>query len=205
MPTSGTNGCAGTTNALTYNTSTHAWGCNTLSATGYPATTTLTASSSATLDFTSSNCIATGTYAGYQFRINGVVPATNAVSLYMLVSTNNGSTWQSTGYNYLGWAVDSVTGSGAWRGASQAQFLLHDSPLANTASTGSSFTITTHNLGLSTANFAYEEQGFTINSDGNKRFDTVSGQWAGNVNAVRFLMSSGNISTGTITCQPLPQ
>ncbi len=29
MPTSGTNGCAGTSNALTYNTTTHSWGCNT--------------------------------------------------------------------------------------------------------------------------------------------------------------------------------
>ena len=31
MPTSGTNGCAGATNALTYNTTTHALGCNTIS------------------------------------------------------------------------------------------------------------------------------------------------------------------------------
>lgn len=31
MPTSGTNGCAGATNALTYNTSTHSLGCNTIS------------------------------------------------------------------------------------------------------------------------------------------------------------------------------
>jgi hypothetical protein len=31
MPTSGTNGCAGTSNALTYNTSTHAFGCNSIS------------------------------------------------------------------------------------------------------------------------------------------------------------------------------
>lgn len=34
MPTSGTNGCAGTTNALTYNTTTHAWGCNTITSAG---------------------------------------------------------------------------------------------------------------------------------------------------------------------------
>jgi len=31
MPTTGTNGCAGATNALTYNTTTHALGCNTIS------------------------------------------------------------------------------------------------------------------------------------------------------------------------------
>jgi hypothetical protein len=31
MPTSGTNGCAGASNALTYNTSTHALGCNSIS------------------------------------------------------------------------------------------------------------------------------------------------------------------------------
>ncbi|MGD0190191.1 MAG: hypothetical protein ABSD74_05585 [Rhizomicrobium sp.] len=34
MPTSGTNGCAGSSNALTYNTATHAWGCNTISGGG---------------------------------------------------------------------------------------------------------------------------------------------------------------------------
>ena len=34
MPTGGTNGCAGTANALTYNTTTHAWGCNTISGSG---------------------------------------------------------------------------------------------------------------------------------------------------------------------------
>jgi len=34
MPTSGTNGCAGAANALTYNTTTHALGCNTISVTG---------------------------------------------------------------------------------------------------------------------------------------------------------------------------
>lgn len=34
MPTGGTNGCAGASNALTYNTSTHAWGCNTISGGG---------------------------------------------------------------------------------------------------------------------------------------------------------------------------
>jgi hypothetical protein len=36
MPTSGTNGCAGTSNALTYNTTTHALGCNTISTSGSP-------------------------------------------------------------------------------------------------------------------------------------------------------------------------
>jgi hypothetical protein len=33
MPTSGTNGCAGTSNALTYNTTTHALGCNSITGT----------------------------------------------------------------------------------------------------------------------------------------------------------------------------
>jgi len=34
MPTSGTNGCAGASNALIYNTTTHAYGCNTISGSG---------------------------------------------------------------------------------------------------------------------------------------------------------------------------
>ncbi len=36
LPTSGTNGCAGAANALTYNTTTHSWGCNTISGSGSP-------------------------------------------------------------------------------------------------------------------------------------------------------------------------
>ena len=34
MPTTGTNGCAGSANALQYNTTTHAWACNTISGSG---------------------------------------------------------------------------------------------------------------------------------------------------------------------------
>ena len=52
MPTSGTNGCAGASNALTYNTTTHALGCNSISA-GGAALSSLTAAAG-------SNTIANG-------------------------------------------------------------------------------------------------------------------------------------------------
>lgn len=54
MPTSGTNGCSGTSNALTYNNSSHALGCNTSIGTAASAVTTTCSGSSATFTATSS-------------------------------------------------------------------------------------------------------------------------------------------------------
>ena len=56
-----------------------------------------TASASATLDFTS--CISS-TYDDYLVEGLSLVPATNAVNFTMQVSTDGGSTWASTTYNW---------------------------------------------------------------------------------------------------------
>ncbi len=57
---------------------------------------TVTASSSASLSFTSSEI--TSSFATYIIMVNGLVPASNPCSLLMNWSTNNGSTYLSSNY-----------------------------------------------------------------------------------------------------------
>ena len=57
MPTSGTNGCAGTSNALTYNTSTHALGCNSISGGSTPAPEFVTWDSASTCNAGNTNLV----------------------------------------------------------------------------------------------------------------------------------------------------
>lgn len=90
LPTTGTNGCAGATQALTYNNSTHAFGCNTISAggtvttTGTPASGNLTFFSGAT-SITSGNlsgdATTSGTSAVTVVKVNGAAIPTSAKAL----------------------------------------------------------------------------------------------------------------------------
>lgn len=76
-----------------------------------------TASSSAELDFTS---VMSATYNDYFFTFSAMIPATNGNSMKIQLSTDNGSTWVTSGYvgdNNV-WAYNSAT------------------PAANTLSTG---------------------------------------------------------------------
>ena len=59
----------------------------------FPTPETHTASSSATLDFTT--CISSS-YKSYEIRFISVIPATNSIDFYMQFSTNGGSTWDTS-------------------------------------------------------------------------------------------------------------
>jgi hypothetical protein len=160
---------------------------------------TATASNSATLDF---NSVITSTYNTYFFILRDIVAATNT-QLIMRVSIDNGATFIATstydwgGVEFLAGAPGTVTAQGA--------------------SSATSYRISgSQNLGTNAASsvngFLYF---FNANSASNKRFTSDisavnngsnffkfsgSGQQttASAVNAVRFLMSSGNITSGTI-------
>tara|TARA_R100001129_G_scaffold167012_1_gene134388 strand:+ start:1014 stop:2912 length:1899 start_codon:yes stop_codon:yes gene_type:complete len=60
--------------------------------------TTATASSSASLDFTS---LITSTYDVYLITLDEIMPATHAADLYLRLSGDNGSTFSSTNYAYV--------------------------------------------------------------------------------------------------------
>ena len=59
---------------------------------------TATASSSASLDFTS---LITSTYDVYLIMLDEIMPATNAADLYLLLSGDNGSSFSSSNYAYV--------------------------------------------------------------------------------------------------------
>lgn len=74
MPTTGTNGCAGTTNALTYNTTTHALGCNTIAVAG-TVTTTGTPAAGNLAEFSGATSITNGNLSG-DVTTSGTLAAT---------------------------------------------------------------------------------------------------------------------------------
>lgn len=159
---------------------------------------TQTASASSALTFTA--CIDGTTYNEYEFRFEAIAPATDNVDLRMQVSTDGGSTWQG-GTQYVNARNRYNSGGNAQSGESSAHFSL----IANidTATAARSVTGLLHYGGISNADydgvighFTYAHNGGTV--DGlvfNGYFESVS-----TINAARFLMSSGNITSGTIRC-----
>jgi hypothetical protein len=162
---------------------------------------TQTASASATLDFTS---LITSTYSTYIFEFDDIRPATDSVTFGIRTSTNNGSSYDSaaTDYAYMQFnqaLADSITtaetvdgqfagtasltsnvGNGAAEGLSGR--LILRSPLGTARTKGGSFDIIYHDPS-------------TIPTG-------VRGWWqrraTADIDAVQFLMSTGNITSGKI-------
>lgn len=147
---------------------------------------TLTASASATLDFTN-----LPTYAIYAFVINNLKPATNATQLLLRASSNNGSTFAATGYtagiNYTSYNSATVTNVNATTSG----------PLTSNASNGvgiSGIIYFTTGNGFFWGTTSYLSTDSAVNA-----FGTTGGGVGIVPNAFRFLMSSGNLTSGTIT------
>ncbi len=154
------------------------------------------ASTSASINFTSG---IDSTYRYYKFLIDNAVPATDAVLFHMEVSTDGGSTWKTSGYLSSVFAnmSDGTTGSTG----STASVRLSHNQLANSG--GWSGEILLPNPSGSTRvkqitfNGTYLKTGATVQD-----FVTGGGVWNGAttaINAARFIMGAGNISTGTFT------
>jgi hypothetical protein len=160
-----------------------------------------TASASASLNFNS--CISS-TYDDYLIRIINLVPATNAVSLYFRVSTDGGSTWQTTLYSrwLFGWYSG---GSGVAGGTSLSEIRLNT---GNTLSNSTDIGVTGTVRISAPASSAYKRFHFDVDvysSGGLLEGATQGGAWhsATAVNAFQFYFSSGNIASGTIRCYGL--
>lgn len=163
---------------------------------------TFTASSSASLNITSA---ISSDYDDYVFVLNNISPSSNGANLIMRTSTNNGSSFDSSASDYL----YSVHLNNAASGESTSNSTSATSVLcASSVSTG------TDKLGVSG-----EIRIFNVNSTSRRKFITgqtsyigsgggthlVSARIAGlrdgtesDIDAVQFLMSTGNISVGTI-------
>jgi len=157
---------------------------------------TATASSSAALEFTNLNG-----FTAISFILQQVRPATNAVYLYMRVSTDNGSTYIATGYDYALWAVNTTPGSGALTGSNAAQILTCGNPLGNTSYVGMTGSILVAGLDSATkVKYFSIDTAYGNSTPANERSAGMGvNSTSSAINAVQFYMSSGNIADGTIS------
>jgi hypothetical protein len=159
--------------------------------------------------------VITSTYKKYIIEFDSVLPATNAVQMYVQVSTDNGSTWKVTGYadqvtlasnafpsNATGMYSSSNDIGISLTGSSSQTCIptcggggARDLTMANTAASLSSGTIKfSVPSSSSVVNFVYEDtylsnSTFWAQANG-------SGEWLTNgpINAVRIITTSGNIA-----------
>lgn len=173
---------------------------------GYPSSEVHTASSSAELDFTS--CIS-GTYKDYQIRVTDLIPATNNTDIQLQVSTNGGSSYDSTSGHYA-WAQEQwIFNAQAPEGSASATSILISNGagnLSNAANAGLSATLVFHGPGLGTGHPKIDGTGSLTSNASAAHGEAVSGQYllTTAINAFRILSTSGNLTSGTVTCQPLP-
>lgn len=160
---------------------------------------TKTASASATLDFTEFN---NATYRRYEFELDAVIPATDAVSLYLRTSTDGGSTYDNGASDYQ-WNANGFSGASATQGGAASA---SDMQLNTVIVWGNS----TNETGVSgllrlwaapAATYTHVEGAVAgWSSAGTLLRLSVGGARlsAADVDACQFLFSSGNIESGTI-------
>jgi hypothetical protein len=161
---------------------------------------TATASSSATIDLTS---LLSSTYDDYLIVIDSVIPATSNTDLQLLTSSNNGSSFATSGYFYsytkLGGGGASVPISG---GSGATQILVADG-VTNNTSASINGEVRFHNVNNAAAykgltfQTAYFSGGVADTNFFNAAGGAVRTDSSNAINAIRFKMSSGNIASGT--------
>lgn len=157
---------------------------------------TATASNSATIDFTSSIDSA---YDEYKLHIINAVPATDSVLLYLRTSTDGGSTFDNGAGEYRWTRTDmhsntSTVGGSNSNSDTEIEII---KALGSAAGEGFNAIITLFKpSGTRFTQFGFSSYG--IDASGRPSFSVGVGarQSAADVDAVRFFMSSGNITSG---------
>ena len=155
---------------------------------------TATASASATIDFTGLS----STYDLYLIEILSAKPVTNGVDLNLQTSSNNGVSYDATASNYLGvthYAFSTSTGAAAINGSSASLTTL----AISNAREGYSGLVYISNPSA-TARCHIRSQGQYYSSGSlveNLQTSAFYRDSATAVNAIRLLMSGGNIASGT--------
>lgn len=156
-----------------------------------------TASSSATLDFTSFISV---TYDEYIFEFINIIPDTNAVALWMRMSTDGGATYDTSGIYY--WDALSFHEAASGLNGSQTDSKV---VIGFSSSTTASYALNGSIRFFNPGSTIFKSlQGSTVGRVSNA--DAHLLQWiiaavyksTTAVNAVRFLDSSGSITSGTI-------
>ncbi len=169
---------------------------------GIPTVESQTASSSASLNFTT--CI-TSTYNTYMVVVKGMHPSNNLDTLYIKLSSDGGATWISGAsyatnlrrWNAFGQAYDGSSSTAAWNlntqqsNTSTTQGYSGVFYIFNPLSTTQSKSIVGHGTGYTTASEGFD----------------VAGSYASTtaINAFQVIASTGNLLDGTVTCQGVIQ
>jgi hypothetical protein len=171
---------------------------------GYPSPTTKVASSSTELDFTS---VISATYGDYEIRIRDLVTSSASADIWIQLSTNNGSSWITTGYSwgriYMG--VSQTLSVGGSQSSSSGFTVVGGvgSTLASISGRGILFNLDSVEVIKS---FLFDSLILQTGTTGTnmQRFGgslpTTSA-----INAIRILPSTGTFTSGSVTLQPLPQ
>ena len=143
------------------------------------------ASNDAAIDFTS---VITSTYDEYIVLLTGVVPITNGANLLLRYSTDNGSTFKEGENDY--WQVETY-----YTSITIASDIEGSTPAIGGVS-GEIHLVDPSNATKYVKTYGIIHQ---MNSSSVEGASLVSGIYMASmdVDAIRFLMSSGNISTGT--------
>lgn len=166
---------------------------------------TKTASASSSLDFTEFN---NATYLRYEFELYNVIPGTDSTSLYVRTSTNGGSSYEAGGSSYY-WGVSGTTNASATtdgQSAASAIILNHRTQSIGNAATEFGVSGMIDVMGAPSSS-VYTELLWRVNywrdigagTTGHSQLQGGGARLATtDVDAIRFLFSSGTIASGTI-------
>lgn len=154
-----------------------------------------TASSSATLDFTT---FISGTYDSYLFDLVSLRPGTTGQALWMRMGTGGGPTYATANYAYDHFAWRAAA-SGLGGASGQAQLIMTLSAQSSIAGLSLSGKLNLYNP-QSTSVYKEVDGRFRLNDGSFYAVNDLGGAWVDTtaVTAVRFLFASGNITSGTI-------
>jgi hypothetical protein len=150
---------------------------------------TMTASNSSSIDFVG---VMSSTYKNYQIFFNNVVPVTNNAVLHLLYGS--GASFSATGYNAGCKYAASNSNSFAVNTDGLQRFISLTNTVSNSAGLGASGFIDLYNVG----------SGLIPTCSGLSTWGGFTGWFAdgpshSSINSIRFIFSSGNISTGTFS------
>lgn len=162
-----------------------------------------TVSAVATLDIVLTNYTA---FRGLRFELSGFRPATDDVELWTRFSTNGGSSYDATGYNYSALWLDSDGAGGALalRSGSANQISMSGNvanyAVGNGTAEGINITVTLMNQTSSAFWSRIIYQAYYIDANATPNAITINGggarEAAQDTDAIRFLFESGNITSG---------
>lgn len=160
-----------------------------------------TASNSASLDFTS--CINTASYDDFVVRIISVIPVASGPDFLYRVSTNGGSSYDTSSNYFYGINYVPNTGvAGTIQGSTQTAITLFTAIDNTTANGGISGQFNIFGPGISTARKNNTWHVAISQQASNFYTGTGAGTWITStaINAFRFVFSSGNVASGNIRC-----